>query len=214
MNNTSSHDIIVSPDTPPPPGMHDHLSVPFREILLSRPHFLVRRSVYLCLAFLLLIIALACLIRYPRILVTPGKINSIHAGPTAGSTDIYVRAYIPESYFQQVKPGLVVLIKLDAYPFQEYGLLRGELLSVSTKLSDSGYMTLSLVSDGLIPNTPVPDGPIPNTAVSDSPMSNTAVPNGRASPDRRKIQYQEGMGAQMEIILENERLIQKMFEHK
>jgi hypothetical protein len=199
-NNSSSRNISIPPGKNATPGIYDDLSVPFREILLSKPHFLVSRSVYLCMAFLVLIIALTCLIRYPRILVTRGKIYSIHtAGPIAGSPDIYIRGYIPESYFQQLKPGLDVLIKLDAYPFQEYGLLRGKLLSVSAKLSDSGYMTISVVS---------------NTVVSNGLAPNTAVPNGPSSQERRKIQYQEGMGTQMEIVLENERLLQKMFEHK
>jgi hypothetical protein len=171
---------------------YDDLSSSFREILLSKPHFLVRRSVYLCTAILLVIIALTCLVRYPKVLSTHGSIISMKKGDSglinqhvaynkADPPDLYAKGYIPETYINQIKPGLDVLIKLDAYPFQEFGLLKGRLLSVSPKLCDSGYLTISI------------------------------LPQGVAALEQKRIQYQEGMGARVEIIFENKRLIQRFF---
>lgn len=158
------------------PGSAGELSSPFRELLSAKPHFLVKRSVFLCSGIFLLLFAMTYLIRYPKILTTSGKVI-----PMEKPDGVYTRGYIPEGYVNQVKPGLDVLIKLDAYPFTEFGLLKGRVWSVSPKLSDSGYLVLC------------------------------TLPQGMAGPGREKMRYQEGMGARVEIILENKRLIQMFF---
>jgi hypothetical protein len=155
----------------------EDLSSSFQEILTAKPHFLVRRSVFLCAGVLVILLAITYLIRYPRIVVTTGRICTLKKGDSV----LVGRGYIPVSYLRQVRPGMEVMVKLDAYPFQEYGLLRGRLISVSQALSDSGYLVVCV------------------------------LPGAVAEMSKKKIGYQEGMGGRMEIVVEDKRLIQKLF---
>jgi multidrug efflux pump subunit AcrA (membrane-fusion protein) len=69
-----------------------------------------------------------------------------------GNTNYYAAVNIPQANFGKIKPGQKVLLKLPAYPYQEFGSLEGKLDFVSAIATDSGYLAKVIFPQGLITN--------------------------------------------------------------
>jgi len=81
----------------------------------------------------------------------------------------------------KVKEGLDVNVKFDNYPYMEYGLVRGRVKSVSLVPEDSFYMV------------------------------EITFPNGLVTNYDNELQMQSQLMGQAEIITEDLRLIQRIF---
>ena len=81
----------------------------------------------------------------------------------------------------KVKEGLNVNVKFDNYPYMEYGLVRGKVKSVSLVPEDSFYMV------------------------------EITFPNGLVTNYDKELQMQSQLMGQAEIITEDLRLIQRIF---
>jgi hypothetical protein len=58
-----------------------------------------------------------------------------------GETAVTGRMYIPSTGFGKVATGQTVNVKLNGYPYMEYGILKGEILSVSAVPdAEKGYV--------------------------------------------------------------------------
>lgn len=68
------------------------------------------------------------------------------------NTNYYAEVYIPQSNFGKVKQGQKILLKLQAYPFQEYGAIEGKLDFISSIATDSGYVAKVVFLNGLKTN--------------------------------------------------------------
>jgi multidrug resistance efflux pump len=95
--------------------------------------------------------------------------------------EIYGEMKLGQTNFGKVKVGQEVLVKLQAYPFQEYGSLRGKISEISALPIDSTYVLKVHFRDGLL------------------------------TSNRKKIPFKYGMTAQADIITENLRLAEKFF---
>jgi multidrug resistance efflux pump len=95
--------------------------------------------------------------------------------------EIYGEMKLGQTNFGKVKIGQEVLVKLQAYPFQEYGSLRGKISEISALPIDSAYVLKVHFKDGLL------------------------------TSNRKKIPFKYGMTAQADIITENLRLAEKFF---
>jgi hypothetical protein len=69
-----------------------------------------------------------------------------------GNTNYYAEVNIPQVNFGKVSAGQRVLLKLPAYPFQEFGSLEGQLQFINTIPTDSGYLAKVIFPKGLITN--------------------------------------------------------------
>lgn len=98
------------------------------------------------------------------------------------NSEIYVETSIPQSNFGRVEEHQKVLLKFDAFPWQEYGLLLGEVAYISPVPSDSGsYLTRIILPDGLLTNY------------------------------NKEIPFIEGLEAQSEIITKDMRLAENLY---
>jgi len=79
----------------------------------------------------------------------------------------------------KVKTGQSVNIKLDNYPYMEYGMLRGKIESISLVSSDDSYAV------------------------------EVSMPNGLLSSYGKKLEFSHDMKGTAEIITEDERLIMR-----
>ena len=61
----------------------------------------------------------------------------------------YAQIVIPQSNFGKVAVGQQVLLKFPAYPFQEYGAVKGKIAFISHIPADSGYLAKVVLTDGL-----------------------------------------------------------------
>lgn len=93
----------------------------------------------------------------------------------------YAELYIPQTNFGKVITGQEVLLKFPAYPFQEYGSLKGRIDFISNISTDSGYLAKIILPDGLNTNY------------------------------KKQIQFRDGLTAQGEIITKNMRLLQRFY---
>lgn len=83
----------------------------------------------------------------------------------------------------KVKPGQKVNIKIDLYPYQEFGMLEGVVTSISLNTLDKFYLVY------------------------------IDLPNGLISTNKTNMVFAETMYGKAEIITEKKRLISKIFYH-
>ena len=91
------------------------------------------------------------------------------------SISYFVEMLISQYNFGKVKKGQQVLLKFQAYPFEQYGAVVGKIDYINTTASDSG------LPDGLITNY------------------------------KKPLLYRNGLFAQVDIIAENMRLLQRFY---
>lgn len=96
------------------------------------------------------------------------------------NSNYYAELSIPQNNFAKVKIGEKVLLKLPAYPFEEYGVLEGELKFISSIASDSGYSAKVIFKNGLITSY------------------------------KKQVQYRDGLVAQGEIITNDIKLSDRL----
>lgn len=66
-----------------------------------------------------------------------------------GNAPLLAEVWIPNPSIRRVKPALRVRMKLDAYPYQQFGLLSGTLISVDPDAGDDGNYRAWIRPDGL-----------------------------------------------------------------
>ncbi len=88
--------------------------------------------------------------------------------------------YVPQENLGKIKVGQLVLIKFAAYPFQEYGSIKGTVASIADVPKENTYLVHINMPSELLTNY------------------------------KKKIDYKNGMVAQGEIIVKDDRLINKM----
>lgn len=88
---------------------------------------------------------------------------------------------IPSYNFSKVKTGQEVIIKFRAYPFEQFGSVTGRIASINTTATDSGF------------------------------LAKVILPKGLHTSYNRRLQYQKGLLAQAEIIIENKSLLERLY---
>lgn len=68
----------------------------------------------------------------------------------ADSSEVICKAIIPSSGIGKVEIGQSVNIKLSGYPYAEYGMLTGEVYTISLVPEKDGYVTGIRLSDGMV----------------------------------------------------------------
>jgi multidrug efflux pump subunit AcrA (membrane-fusion protein) len=97
------------------------------------------------------------------------------------STFYFVEMLVPQYNFGKVKKGQQVLLKFQAYPFEQYGAVVGKIDYITTIPSDSGY------------------------------LAKVTLPNGLITNKNKPLQCRSGLFAQADIITENMRLLEKFY---
>ena len=97
------------------------------------------------------------------------------------NTFYYVEMLISQYNFGKVKQGQDVLLKFQAYPYEQYGSVFGKIEYISSSPSDSGY------------------------------LAKVILPNGLMTNYKKTLQCSNGLFAQAEIITENRRLLERFY---
>lgn len=98
-----------------------------------------------------------------------------------GSQKITGKVYLPQMGSGKVKTGQKVNIKLDNYPFREFGILEGKIESISLLPHDNQYLV------------------------------SVSLPNGLQTSYNRRLEFRQEMQGTAEIITEDLRLIERLF---
>lgn len=97
------------------------------------------------------------------------------------NTQVYASVLIPQANFGKIKIGEKVILKLPSYPYQEFGTVTGRLDFVAAIPTDSGYDARVL------------------------------LPNGLSTNYKKQLQFHEGLTAKAEIITEDLKLSDRIF---
>jgi len=93
---------------------------------------------------------------------------------------VYAEARIPQTNFGKIARGQSVLLKLDAYPWQEFGMLTGKVDYVSAIPADSGYY-----------------------------LARISIPEAFITNYQKRLPFKEGLMAHAEIVTRDMRLAQR-----
>jgi multidrug efflux pump subunit AcrA (membrane-fusion protein) len=97
------------------------------------------------------------------------------------NTAYYARVFIRQNNFGKIKTGEEVLLKLNAYPYREFGIIKAKLDFISEIPTDSGF------------------------------VAKVVLPNGLVTNYKKQLHYTEGLSAQAEIITEDLQLSDRLF---
>jgi multidrug efflux pump subunit AcrA (membrane-fusion protein) len=97
------------------------------------------------------------------------------------STEYFTEIFIPQYNFGKVKVGQDVILKFQAYPYEQFGSVTGKINFISSTPTDSGYLAKVILPKGLTTNY------------------------GKTLP------YQYGLFAQADIVTENMRLLERFY---
>lgn len=93
----------------------------------------------------------------------------------------YIEMWISQYNFGKVRPNQSVLLKFQAYPYEQFGTVSGRIESINPNPSDSGYFAKVILPYGLITN------------------------------NKHEVLYQNGLAAEADILVDNMRLLQKFY---
>lgn len=99
------------------------------------------------------------------------------------NTSYYVKTLIPQYNSGKVKKGQKVLLKFQAYPFEQYGAVLGKIDYIKTVPTDSGYLAKIILPQGLVTNY------------------------------KRPLHYRNGMIAEADIITQDMRLLDRFYNN-
>ncbi|MFC4232730.1 cysteine peptidase family C39 domain-containing protein [Parasediminibacterium paludis] len=66
------------------------------------------------------------------------------------SSAFYAETMLPQNNFGKIAVGQQVQLRLSAYPFNEFGFVRGRLQYISTTATDSGFLAKISLPEGLL----------------------------------------------------------------
>lgn len=93
----------------------------------------------------------------------------------------FVELQIPQNNFGKVKKGQDVLLKFQAYPFEQYGSVLGKIDYINQIQSDSGY------------------------------LAKVILPNGFVSIYKKPLKFYNNLNGKAEIITENMKLLERFY---
>ncbi len=99
-----------------------------------------------------------------------------------GKSNIYLETLVPQSNFGKVDTGQKVILKFDAYPWQEFGAVVGKIDYISPVPADSGYYLAKVV-----------------------------LPDNLETNYKKEIPFIEGLMAQSEIVTKDLRLAESLY---
>jgi HlyD family secretion protein len=97
------------------------------------------------------------------------------------NTEYYMEMPIPQYNFGKVKTGQIVQLRFQAYPFEQFGMVIGNIDYISQIPTDSGY------------------------------LARVVLPNGLHTNYKKSLHYQNGLHAQASIITQKMRLLERFY---
>ncbi len=95
----------------------------------------------------------------------------------------YAEVNLPQYNFGKTDTGQQVQLRFDAYPYQEFGYVKGKLTYITDFATDSGFLAHVLLPDGLITN------------------------------QQKTLHYRDGLKAEAQIITKDMRLMERFYNN-
>jgi HlyD family secretion protein len=98
-------------------------------------------------------------------------------------TKFYAEVNLPQNNFGKTDTGQQVQLRFDAYPYQEFGYVKGRLGYITDFATDSGF------------------------------LAHIQLPNGLFTNQRKTLHYRDGLKAEAQIITKDMRLMQRFYNN-
>lgn len=102
-----------------------------RDIITTIPSIVLRWGIMLFVGIFAIIIGIGAIVRYPDILTTTLKVK-IYNGK------FFCEVIVPQNSIRKIAPGERVIIKLNSYPYQQFGSLEGVIKNKSATIDNNG----------------------------------------------------------------------------
>jgi HlyD family secretion protein len=97
------------------------------------------------------------------------------------NTNYFVEMLIPQYNFGKVKQGQEVLLKFQAYPYEQFGAVVGKIDYINKLPTDSGY------------------------------LAKVVLPQGLTTNYKKELKFRNGLYAEADIVTENMRLLERFY---
>lgn len=122
-----------------------------QEIISLSGGFLTRWALWVFLLVIVLIVAGAWFIKCPEVVEARAAIIATNA-VNQDNTSYYAQVMLSQSNRDKLDTGQQVQLRIDTYPYQEFGFVAGKLQFISDIPSDSGFLSTIQLSKGLVTN--------------------------------------------------------------
>lgn len=150
-----------------------------QEIIGQLPPWLIRWGMTAIFFVLCALVFLSHFIKYPDIATVVVEVEEVLS--QGAPAQFMAEGLADEKYFRDIQPGQTAQIKLSSYPFQDYGALKGTIVSKS-ELNGKGQFEISIKLD-----------------------------RGLTTTNHKNIAYIPHMSGKAEIVLRESKLIDKIF---
>jgi hypothetical protein len=155
-----------------------------QEIIGQVPPWLIRWGLTAVFVVIVVLFCLSWFVRYPKTATATVVIKptaTIATTDNLASGKFIAEGFLDERYFHNIEPGQAAQIKLISSSFYDYGVLKGTVTEKSSVSHQGKFKIIILLPEGLL------------------------------TTHHRAIAYYENMSGTAEIIVENSRLINRMF---
>ncbi|MEI8113431.1 MAG: HlyD family efflux transporter periplasmic adaptor subunit [Bacteroidia bacterium] len=125
----------------------------FQEIVQQSPRWMIRSGISLVFGFLILLLAGSYFFRYPDVIKTNIVISAqnsivqndtlVKSGqqiPSMEQIQIIGKVNLPAKEVRKVAVGQKVNIRLEDYPSQEYGFIKGRIIHIASAPENGNYL--------------------------------------------------------------------------
>lgn len=123
-----------------------------QEILGKIPAWIVRWGISIVFIVLIGILIGCHFIRFPYVISAKIEISQQMFGQMDDNDEIHCLISVPAESAGQIISGQAVNVRLDAYPFMEYGQLEGNVVSIQHNQIHGGYDVEICLPKGLTSN--------------------------------------------------------------
>ncbi|CAN5826079.1 hypothetical protein BH11BAC7_BH11BAC7_04240 [soil metagenome] len=152
-----------------------------QEILSEIPNWIIRWGITVIFFTVGIILLASWIVHYPDI-VTSRIVITAKNPPATGIQELSGIVTIPFYSYSKIKPGQTVNIKLDNYPFAQYGIVEGVVTGISEVPKDNAYA----IEIGL--------------------------PQGLSTTYKKTLAFKQGMQGVAEIVTDDRRIAQRIFQ--
>lgn len=154
-------------------------SADMQNLLNTHPRWLILKGNYIISLILFVVLLIAgYFIKYPESIKSNIVINSYNSQ----TTSIIGQLSVSNANIKKVKIGQKVIIRLNNFPYEEYGILKGEVQNISLIPDDKGHYYISIT-----------------------------LPNKLKTSYNKVLILDKELNGRVEIITENLRLIESFF---
>lgn len=156
-----------------------------QDLLNKHPHWLILKGNFLISIILIMfLVFIGYSVKYPEFVNSKVTITSQNVqNNNTKNKAINGLLSVPKSDFGKIKAGQKIIIKLYGFPYQEFGILEGQIQSIVLNTDKKDYFFVKII-----------------------------FPNGLKTSYNKNIPYDKELKGSAEVVVRNSRLIERVLK--